>query len=201
MMPYPGPQPPPPPLSLLANPRRFLEKAWREEGGPPTRLRGKAGSGLEKESCCEAHSVTSPTFLRHFELWREISVLRILLKLAPVTISAILSSEAHTQLLPPRASTLGAADTKSCTTGSPGGLTLAEPASGDKKVIATKVFGTVKWFSVRNGYGFINRNEIKEDVFVHQFAIRKNNPRKYLVSVRPWSANCGSQATCGFLAP
>ncbi|XP_028849684.1 Y-box-binding protein 1 isoform X2 [Denticeps clupeoides] len=54
---------------------------------------------------------------------------------------------------------------------------------GDKKVIATKVLGTVKWFNVRNGYGFINRNDTKEDVFVHQTAIKKNNPRKYLRSV------------------
>uniref|UniRef100_A0A673U573 CSD domain-containing protein n=1 Tax=Suricata suricatta TaxID=37032 RepID=A0A673U573_SURSU len=67
--------------------------------------------------------------------------------------------------------------------GGPGGLTLAAPASGDKKVIAMKVLGTVKWFNVRNRYGFINRNDTKEDVFVHQTAIKKNNPRKYLRSV------------------
>ncbi|CAO2627695.1 Y-box-binding protein 1 [Lemmus lemmus] len=67
--------------------------------------------------------------------------------------------------------------------GGPGGLTSVAPASGDKKVIARKVLGTVKWFNVRNGYGFINRNDTKEDVFVHQTAIKKNNPRKYLRSV------------------
>jgi len=50
-------------------------------------------------------------------------------------------------------------------------------------VIATKVTGTVKWFNVRNGYGFINRNDTKEDVFVHQTAIIRNNPKKYLRSV------------------
>ncbi|KAK6478000.1 Y-box-binding protein 2-like isoform X3 [Huso huso] len=53
----------------------------------------------------------------------------------------------------------------------------------EKKVIATLVQGTVKWFNVRNGYGFINRNDTKEDVFVHQTAIKKNNPRKFLRSV------------------
>ncbi|XP_066456942.1 Y-box-binding protein 3 isoform X2 [Eleutherodactylus coqui] len=59
------------------------------------------------------------------------------------------------------------------------------PGAGEveRKVLATKVQGTVKWFNVRNGYGFINRNDTKEDVFVHQTAIKKNNPRKYLRSV------------------
>lgn len=61
----------------------------------------------------------------------------------------------------------------------------APPGTGEveRKVLATKVQGTVKWFNVRNGYGFINRNDTKEDVFVHQTAIKKNNPRKYLRSV------------------
>ncbi|XP_011604969.2 Y-box-binding protein 2-A isoform X1 [Takifugu rubripes] len=53
----------------------------------------------------------------------------------------------------------------------------------ERKVIATLVQGTVKWFNVRNGYGFINRNDTKEDVFVHQTAIKRNNPRKFLRSV------------------
>merc|ERR1711936_1386121 len=55
-----------------------------------------------------------------------------------------------------------------------------EPA---KEVIATKVSGTVKWFNVKSGYGFINRNDTKEDVFVHQTAIIKNNPKKAVRSV------------------
>nr|XP_055136633.1 Y-box-binding protein 3 isoform X6 [Symphalangus syndactylus] len=61
--------------------------------------------------------------------------------------------------------------------------TAAGSEDAEKKVLATKVLGTVKWFNVRNGYGFINRNDTKEDVFVHQTAIKKNNPRKYLRSV------------------
>merc|ERR1712038_1943662 len=52
-----------------------------------------------------------------------------------------------------------------------------------KQVIATKVSGTVKWFNVKSGYGFINRNDTKEDVFVHQTAIVKNNPKKAVRSV------------------
>merc|ERR1712198_610607 len=52
-----------------------------------------------------------------------------------------------------------------------------------KQVIATKVSGTAKWFNVKSGYGFINRNDTKEDVFVHQTAIIKNNPKKAVRSV------------------
>jgi len=84
-----------------------------------------------------------------------------------------MSSEAETQ--PPAQPPAADAESPS----SP----AASASAADKKVIATKVLGTVKWFNVRNGYGFINRNDTKEDVFVHQTAIKKNNPRKYLRSV------------------
>uniref|UniRef100_A0A3Q3QG85 CSD domain-containing protein n=1 Tax=Monopterus albus TaxID=43700 RepID=A0A3Q3QG85_MONAL len=60
---------------------------------------------------------------------------------------------------------------------------VEEKPQPERRVIATLVQGTVKWFNVRNGYGFINRNDTKEDVFVHQTAIKKNNPRKFLRSV------------------
>ncbi|KAK2108526.1 Y-box-binding protein 3 [Saguinus oedipus] len=60
--------------------------------------------------------------------------------------------------------------------------TAAGSEDAEKKVLATKILGTVKWFNVRNGHGFINRHDTKEDVFVHQTAI-KNNLRIYLRSV------------------
>uniref|UniRef100_A0AAR2LDT1 CSD domain-containing protein n=1 Tax=Pygocentrus nattereri TaxID=42514 RepID=A0AAR2LDT1_PYGNA len=91
-----------------------------------------------------------------------------------------MSSEAETQQ-PPQP----AADAESPSN------PAAAATAGDKKVIATKVLGTVKWFNVRNGYGFINRNDTKEDVFVHQTAIKKNNPRKYLRSSGEGDENQG----------
>jgi len=66
-----------------------------------------------------------------------------------------------------------------------GPVTASEetPPQQPKQVIAEKVSGTVKWFNVKSGYGFINRNDTKEDVFVHQTAIVKNNPKKAVRSV------------------
>ena len=63
----------------------------------------------------------------------------------------------------------------------------SDTANGDheepKEIVATKVSGTVKWFNVKSGFGFINRNDTKEDIFVHQTAIMKNNPKKAVRSV------------------
>lgn len=54
------------------------------------------------------------------------------------------------------------------------------PAGGDKKLMARKVLGTVQWFHVRNGYGFISRNDAKEGALAHATAVKKNKPRKHL---------------------
>ena len=47
----------------------------------------------------------------------------------------------------------------------------------------TIVTQTVMWFNVKNRYGFITRSNTSEDIFVHQTAMIKNNPRKYMLSV------------------
>ena len=51
------------------------------------------------------------------------------------------------------------------------------------EVIATKITGTVKWYNVKNNYGFITRDDTGEDLFIHRTAIKRNNPKNYLQSV------------------
>ncbi|KAL1427252.1 hypothetical protein MTO96_017544 [Rhipicephalus appendiculatus] len=60
----------------------------------------------------------------------------------------------------------------------------ASRSSGEKQpVVAQRVLGTVKWFNVKDRYGFITRNDTREDIFVHQTAITRNNTKKLLRSV------------------
>lgn len=52
-----------------------------------------------------------------------------------------------------------------------------------KKIVKKAVTGTVKWFNVVNRYGFISRNDVTEDIFVHQTAIASFNPKKAVASL------------------
>ena len=52
-----------------------------------------------------------------------------------------------------------------------------------KEILVTKVKGTVRWLNVKDGYGFINRHDTEEDVYIHQSGILKNYPWKAVRSV------------------
>nr|XP_019600734.1 PREDICTED: Y-box-binding protein 2 isoform X2 [Rhinolophus sinicus] len=94
-----------------------------------------------------------------------------------VGVGAALGSAAGTPSAP------GPRNSGNPSTAASGTPALPARSQAEKPVLAIQVLGTVKWFNVRNGYGFINRNDTKEDVFVHQTAIKRNNPRKFLRSV------------------
>ena len=50
--------------------------------------------------------------------------------------------------------------------------------------LQTGCVGTVKWYSVRRGYGFINCHDTNKDVFVHRTAIANRNSNKKHPSLR-----------------
>lgn len=104
--------------------------------------------------------------------------------LAPVAITATLSSEAETQQLPATPQPIPQPQPSATSSPAPQAAAQVVAAwaashqwcpSSRNKIIPRKVLGTEKWFNIRNGYGFINRNDTKEDTFVHQTAI-KNTP-------------------------
>uniref|UniRef100_A0A8U7MB97 Uncharacterized protein n=1 Tax=Corvus moneduloides TaxID=1196302 RepID=A0A8U7MB97_CORMO len=52
-----------------------------------------------------------------------------------------------------------------------------------EKIIVTKILGIVKWYNVKQNYGFITRCDNQQDIFVHRTAIKKNNPEKCIPSL------------------
>uniref|UniRef100_A0A8U7NRY0 Uncharacterized protein n=1 Tax=Corvus moneduloides TaxID=1196302 RepID=A0A8U7NRY0_CORMO len=45
------------------------------------------------------------------------------------------------------------------------------------------ILGIVKWYNVKQNYGFITRCDNQQDIFVHRTAIKKNNPEKCIPSL------------------
>ena len=52
----------------------------------------------------------------------------------------------------------------------------------ERKVTSSNVSGTVKWFNVKHGFGFITPDGTR-GIVVHHSSIVRNNPRKYLRSL------------------
>lgn len=61
--------------------------------------------------------------------------------------------------------------------------TSGSPERREKPVQKQGVTGVVKWFNVVNRYGFIQRSDVEEDIFVHQTAIAKWNIKKLVASL------------------
>ena len=45
------------------------------------------------------------------------------------------------------------------------------------------ITGRVKWYNVKQGYGFITRDDNGEDIFVHRLGIKRNNSQKLIPSL------------------
>uniref|UniRef100_A0A0N4Z4G9 CSD domain-containing protein n=1 Tax=Parastrongyloides trichosuri TaxID=131310 RepID=A0A0N4Z4G9_PARTI len=60
---------------------------------------------------------------------------------------------------------------------------VEEKSKKGKKIVMKGVTGTVRWFNVRLGYGFIKRNDNDEDIYVFFKEIAKKNPAKRLKSL------------------
>ncbi|XP_064476454.1 Y-box-binding protein 2-like [Ornithodoros turicata] len=50
-------------------------------------------------------------------------------------------------------------------------------------LLAEPMHRTVTWFDLKNGCGFINRNDTHEDVFVHRRFSTRNNPQRVIRSL------------------
>ena len=52
-----------------------------------------------------------------------------------------------------------------------------------RAITEKNISGTVKWFHVKKGFGFITRNDTHKDVFVHRGSISRPNPNHKTISV------------------
>lgn len=46
------------------------------------------------------------------------------------------------------------------------------------RAVAQRVTGSVKWFNIKDRYGFMNRDDARENNFAHQAGITWNNSQK-----------------------